>query len=536
MPKPGAVDAPGLDLVNDATPGEDTPEALAAAADVEQLGALPIDFDAPTSPADLGDDDERAAIAGERPAAVDEGLAAVRELRRTLVTPGAVADLRRLDAARASHALTLDGEQRRDDRKELKRLEGELARESDPKKWAQLITAARITAARLGPPALAPDKLGALEILRTEHTIPWLCEPLQLAPGRAPLFVGYNGDGKSTAMMALGVAFAAGWHAWGCERIRCSRTFIDTDGTVRPARLRVSYVDLDAGAKATAARIAEVMRAEGFDEELLEGAVFDVIDGKRRGLRLLCTGSRGDFPTPGDQAAYFAAWRALLAEYDLVIVDNLRRLGPSLNYDADPRAAVVLDLLGEASEVTGSVPLVLAHSPKGQNRGPHQAIKGKADLEGASGANINIRRDEDQRRHLELTRGVALRWAPLVGYLDLTEHGATLFTPDAEAGKVTGTSGKGAKTTPEARDAARSAAKEDAARKLIPDVVKVIFRSGRRGASKNDVCDKVTGNDKAIRRACEMAAAEGYVVPGATGAHARFYGPSHAPSETPSEP
>lgn len=470
-------------------------------------------------PTDLGTlDVERDGIIAEQTILIPQAAEAVKEVATALVRLGAVADLGRLDAAGALLGARASSERRGGAVATLSAMAGAIAAERDPRKAHLLWAQARGLAADLGPAPLPPDCVSALEVLRTEHVIPWLCEALQLTPGRPPIFVGYAGDGKSTAAISLAVSFATGWHAWGCERIMASRL------------CRSAYVDLDAGLRATTSRVSEVLLAEGFNEELLADAVFDVIDGKRRGLRLGCTG-RMDVPTDADETAYAAAWRTLLAEYDLAVVDNLRKLGHRLNFDSDPRAAIVLDLLGEASAATGSVPLVLAHSPKGVGRGPHQALKGKADLEGAAGGITTIWSDEDRRRHIQLTRGVALRWAPLVGYLDLTERGATLFTPDLEAtGKASASSGRPGKT-PEQRDAARVVAKDTAARGLIPEVVKVILRSGRRGASKNDVCDKVTGNDQAIRRACEMAADPdcGMVVTHVSGAHAKFYGPSFAP-------
>lgn len=480
-------------------------------------------------PPDQGSlDVERAAIAVEQSIFILGAAEAVKSNAALLVRPGAVADLAVLDAAGELLGARAAKERRESSLATLSTLADALGAEHDPEKAHALWARARSLAANLGPAPLPPDCTSALEILRTEHVIPWLCEALQLTPGRPPIFVGYAGDGKSTAAISLAVCFATGWHAWSCERIKCSRTYLDGEGRVQTARQRTTYVDLDAGKAATEARVAEVLRAEGFDEELLEGAVFNVIDGKRRGLRLGCTG-RMDVPTDADETAYAAAWRTLLAEYDLAIVDNLRKLGPRLNFDSDPRAAIVLDLLGEASTDTGSVPLVLAHSPKGVGRGPHQALKGKADLEGAAGGITTIWSDEDRRRHVQLTRGVALRWAPLVGYLDLTERGATLFTPDLEAaGKVAPSSGK-SRTTPEQRDAARAAARDSAANLLIPEVVKAVFSRGKRGATAREVRDATSGTGTIIDRARAMAVQNGLIVARTVGAHDRFYGPSYAP-------
>jgi hypothetical protein len=358
----------------------------------------------------------------------------------------------------------------------------------------------------------------AVDALRTVHEIPFLCRRLQLAPGRPPALVGYAGDGKSTAAIALAAAFATGRHAWSCLEITASRV------------CRVAYVDLDMGREAAAARVAGVLRAEAFTEEHLDGATFDVIDGKARGLRLRCSG-RVDIPTDADEAAYFKSWRAVLAAYDLVIVDNLRKLAPRMNFDNDTRAAMVLDLLGDASTDTGSVPLVLAHSPKGggMGRALHQSLKGKADLEGATGANLTMWRDEEGRRHLELTRPVDLVFDPLVGFLDL-HNGATVLSLDKAAAKPT-SAAKGAKVSPEARDAAKVATREAAAELLIPDVVKAVLATKKRGAGSRDLRAKVKGNDRAIDRAAELATERGLLVVRVVKGFDRRFAPSFAPPE-----
>jgi hypothetical protein len=470
-------------------------------------------------PRGLGDV-ERAAIENEPPAAIGAAVAELRALRTKLAAPGTVAQLETLDTIGETLSRAAEEHQRRRDLARIGEIAGELRSAPDPVRARAYIIEARAIAAKLGP-APQRDRFSALDALDTNHEIPFLVRALQLAPGRPSVLAGYAGDGKTTAAISAALAWAIGRHAWSCEELVAERV------------PRVALVDLDTGVAAALARVNEVLRAEMVTREDLDGAIFDIIDGRRRALRLRCS-ARSDMPSEEDERAYLAAWRAMLAEYDLVIVDNLRKLAPRLNFDNDPRAAIVLDLLGEASGETGGIPWVLAHTPKGTNRGPHQAIKGKADLEGAAGAVCALWRDDEQRRHLELARGVELRFRPLVGYLDKRESGAIEFTRDDAAAKPAGAD-KPKKTSPEAREAARAAARDAAAEPLIPAVVKAVLGKKKRGASARDLRELVSGSNGAIDRARALACDRGLLVARAVGTYERYFAPSFAPPEQPEQ-
>lgn len=376
-----------------------------------------------------------------------------------------------------------------------------------------------LAAARELAPLLArggPDTFTAAEALASTDEIAFLCEGLQLCPGRPPVMVGYAGDGKTTAALSAGLAWALGGDAWGTA-------------TLRPARrLRVSFADLDMGLVAARIRVREVLQLEGRTAKDLEGSVFVGVDGRKRGLRLRCTGPR-DVPTPADRAAFVGAWRAHCAEYDLTILDNLRKLTPDQNLDSDPRGCIALDLLEEVTTETGSVVWVMAHSAKG-NKGPLQALKGKADLEGSSGAISVLWRDEDGRRHFQLTRGAALRWAPLLGYLDFRELGLTL-TPDQEAAFRPIAERRGSKASPAERDATKRRADDDAARGLIAQVVKAVNAARDAGLTAREVRVAVGGTGTIIDKARLIALQDLLIYDRKVGAYPRYYGPSYLPPE-----
>lgn len=367
-----------------------------------------------------------------------------------------------------------DRERAQDDAR--RRFRGDVQRAGDAfakGKHNDTLEAARAALARSSSLAAPPRTFTALDALRRKEDIPFLCRPLQIAPGRPPCLVGYAGAGKTTMAMSCAIA-------WAIDRPAL--------GSIEAARVpRVVLVDLDTGVDAALHRMREVLRAEGIGEGDLKGATVDVIDGKRRGLRLTCS-LRPDLPSDADEAAYFNAWSAVLAEYDLAIVDNLRKLGPRLNLDNDPRAAVVLDLLGEASSETGGIPWVMAHAPKGRDRGPYQAIKGKADLEGTAGAIQVLWLDDDQRRHLELTRPVELHWQPLLGYVDLGDNGLVFSSDSAAAKLVTGAKPKPAGPKLDSRGSADVG--------FARDVLKAHPGIHGRDALVNAVCDAARNRHK----------------------------------------
>jgi len=62
--------------------------------------------------------------------------------------------------------------------------------------------------------------LGLSDLTQELPPIPWLCEPIGLAPGAVALFAGYGYSRKTMALQSLGLSIAAGRPAWGLHSVR----------------------------------------------------------------------------------------------------------------------------------------------------------------------------------------------------------------------------------------------------------------------------------------------------------------------------
>lgn len=191
----------------------------------------------------------------------------------------------------------------------------------------------------------------------TAHLEPpvWLCESLQIGPGRPNGLVGYGGTGKSYIAMAFGLCVATG------------TPFLDHP----VAQGRVRWLSWEMGRPATLGRF----------RALANGMGLTVPDGHLE----VSTHPSAYLTTEGIEAVLVEE----LQGWDLVVLDSLRRMVPGVDENSS-QVSQYLDILTRVSEHTGCTFLVLHHSGKspadGSKRSPRESARGSSAITDALGA------------------------------------------------------------------------------------------------------------------------------------------------------
>lgn len=194
--------------------------------------------------------------------------------------------------------------------------------------------------------------LGTRELATPLPPIPWLCEPIRLAPGAVTLVAGYGYSRKTMALQSLALSVATGKSVWGLYSVR---------------RGRVVHLDYEQGRRLTKERYQRLARGMGVE---LGDLGDDVIRAACMPRVYLETQEAIDSLLPVVEGAA------------LVIVDSLRAAFPH----ADENSSEVrsyLDALNHLSERTGAVIIVIHHArkPSATNGGTAtHAIRGSSAL------------------------------------------------------------------------------------------------------------------------------------------------------------
>src|SRR5262249_43393721 len=107
-------------------------------------------------------------------------------------------------------------------------------------------------------PPLPRDR-SCIEELHDSTPIPWICERLELRPGRPNLLIGYPGAGKTLIGLSMALSLAVGRPIWNAVDFRPSRP------------CRVLWVDLDFGGEQIKERLRDLRKGLGItDEELAQ--------------------------------------------------------------------------------------------------------------------------------------------------------------------------------------------------------------------------------------------------------------------------
>lgn len=182
--------------------------------------------------------------------------------------------------------------------------------------------------------------------------VPWLCEPLGLAPGPVALVAGYGYSRKTMALQSLALSVAAGRSVWGVW-------------STRPGR--VVHLDYEQGRRLTQERYQRLARGMGFE-------MADIPD---EALHVACM--------PRVYLESQDSLDSLLPVVEgaaLVVVDSLRAAFPHADENSsDVRS--YLDALNHLSERTGACIAVIHHArkPNAQQGGTAtHAIRGSSAL------------------------------------------------------------------------------------------------------------------------------------------------------------
>jgi hypothetical protein len=203
-------------------------------------------------------------------------------------------------------------------------------------------------------PPLSPDwnLLDVSELARALPPVPWICEPLGLAPGAISLVAGYGYSRKTMALQSLGLSVAAGKQVWGLYSAR---------------RGPFVHLDYEQGRRLTQERYQRLARGMGFELADLEPGTLRVGCMPRIYL---------------DEKQTFDDLVRLVEGAAFVLVDSLRAAFPH----ADENSSEVrsyLDVLSRVSERTGAAFAVIHHARKpqqGNDTGATFAIRGSSAL------------------------------------------------------------------------------------------------------------------------------------------------------------
>jgi len=179
--------------------------------------------------------------------------------------------------------------------------------------------------------------------------IPWLCEPLRIAPGPVTLVAGYGYSRKTMALQSLAVSVAAGRPVWGLHSVRQGRAL---------------HLDYEQGRRLTQERYQRLARAMGvtlseipLSVSCMPQVYLDETDAPDDLLRL-CEGVA------------------------FVLVDSLRAAFPRADENSSEVRAY-LDILSRVSERTGATIAVIHHArkPSAQDGGTEtHVIRGSSAL------------------------------------------------------------------------------------------------------------------------------------------------------------
>lgn len=201
-------------------------------------------------------------------------------------------------------------------------------------------------------PFEAWNLLGVTDLGSELPPIPWVCEPLGLAPGAVSLVAGYGYSRKTMAMQSLLLSVAAKKSVWGLW-------------SARPGK--VVHLDYEQGRRLTQERYQRLARGMGFD------------------IRDLPLGQLWVGCMPRVYIETHEAIDELAALCDgaaVVLVDSLRAAFPHANEDSS-EVRTYLDQLSRLSERTGATIIVIHHArkPSAQNGGTTtHAIRGSSAL------------------------------------------------------------------------------------------------------------------------------------------------------------
>lgn len=259
--------------------------------------------------------------------------------------------------------------------------------------------AAARTSEKIAPPpdAARAALISTAEIAKDEPPRPYPIRGLPMRTGPVTLMIAYAYSGKSVALQSMLLSVATGHKVWG--QFSCERG-------------RTIYVDGEQGITETKDRYRRLARGVGID---LLAEAGDRLNIASRPMRL-------NDPSARDYYLRFCE-RA-----QLMVVDSLAALAPGLN-ENDPEIAAPLYMLGEVSEQTGCLILVVHHAGKaainpikGQpDPDPRSVGRGSSAILGAAGYAYKLDGKPREPKLVTQTKGRSLGDPPLEDFYLMLE-------------------------------------------------------------------------------------------------------------------
>lgn len=211
---------------------------------------------------------------------------------------------------------------------------------------------------------------GLSEVFTNEEPTPWLCEGLQLCPGRAPMFIGYGGGGKTYAAVSAMIAIVYDRPVWGCPDFRPSRC-------EQPRR--ALWADFELGVKPSKKVLRKLLRGMKIGTPEIQAAKAqrggqEPIEVTHDDALLLKPANPEEMDA--ELRRIISVWTRRLQGFDFALIDSLRKLAPWVD-ERDPAMGNVVDALRKISEATGCVILLLHHSVKGSGNANNSAKPGR---------------------------------------------------------------------------------------------------------------------------------------------------------------
>jgi len=321
--------------------------------------------------------------------------------------------------------------------------------------------------------------------------IPWLCEPLRLAPGAVSLIAGYGYSRKTMALQSLALSVAMGRDVWGLWSCR---------------KGRVVHLDYEQGRRLTSERYQRLARGMGTELAELDEHAMKVACLPRIYLE---TQAAVDSLLPVVQGAA------------LVIVDSLKAAFPHADENSsDVRS--YLDALSHLSERTGACVAVIHHArkPNAQNGGTAtHAIRGSSSLFDACQSVYVFEGEKDTPTtvHHQKDR-IAGSTLPEFGLVSEDIPGSTgprhgLVVRHLEAEQVT--------SVRERKTLAAEEARKLRARGMVASTLEKY--AGRFQGSRDDLTRLVGGDRNAVQRAISEMLTDGKLKSDGRGAERQWY-------------
>jgi hypothetical protein len=315
--------------------------------------------------------------------------------------------------------------------------------------------------------------------------IPWLCEPIRLAPGAVTLVAGYGYSRKTMALQSLGLSVAVGRAVWGLFSCR---------------KGRVVHLDYEQGERLTKERYQRLARGVGIEIGDLEPDA----------LRVACM--------PRVYLETQDAIDSLLPYVDgaaLVIVDSLRAAFPHADENSsDVRS--YLDALNHLSGRTGATIIVIHHArkPSAQSGGTEtHAIRGSSALFDACQTVYFFAADDETT-----PTTVKLRKDRVTG-AKLADFGLMAEDTPGPTGLRHGLVVRHLEAEQMAQSSERTAAaKENAVvDRMAERIVRFLGeRGGSYEGSKRSILDLIGGNEKVFRATWARLVDAGVILAGGT--------------------